>query len=404
MKTYKLNDNQKAKLKYLVLSMPLMFMFQNCEQTASLVVTPSSAASVGGPDSIINIQQPSPVATPAPVVVGGNTVPAITDATAAPSATSGGNVGSVPVVGNEQPAIAIAAIDGSANTLVDEGLTTQLQVVARAIDQGSLECRELQSQKVVLSLAIKSGNSIATLKVDKDLICSATGLNLNQNKSVYASKALQVNCGNKIKNGGSCQDFSCKTVKEISINEINDVPARTYEGICYAVKLGNQIASGPSSLTKDIDKEVYSRSHDGGNANRYSYRMGGFVGEFKLAGERVVKIAGGTSATAPILVDNFILSGVYPSGADISDVQKFYRIRGTSDSSVIDMKTNKMTDYVLFRNQPIKVEPFATGGTSTIAPIDITANVKANQWYTLDIRAMDCGGTRRMSDIYLLFQ
>lgn len=206
-------------------------------------------------------------------------------------------------------------------------------------------------------------------------------------------------CGNRINSNGVCKDFVCEHVIEINAQSLNDIPARNADGNCYAMKLGSAISKSPSNLTSARDNEVISRNHDDNNGSHHPYSMASFKGEIKLRGPRVVKLSGGLSETAQIKVDNFILTGVYRDGTDIIKYSDYYKARGTSDSSIPNGSGN-----ISFKNEQIPLEVFASGGVSSIAPIDLSSTIQANTYYWLDVRALDCGGDREMSNIYILFQ
>ena len=132
--------------------------------------------------------------------------------------------------------------------------------------------------------------------------------------------------------------------------------------------------------------------------------MGSVLIPFKINGARVVKLSGGLSATAPILVDNFVVIGVRPTGSDSTgQISSLYKVYGSSDSTLID-SNGAATENISVLGTLIPVIPFATGGTSSIAPVDVTRQVQPNVMQTLDVRALDCGGARELSNIYLLFQ
>lgn len=206
------------------------------------------------------------------------------------------------------------------------------------------------------------------------------------------------NCGNQIEINGHCVDFQCSSVINLtSAADLQNIPARTVEGLCYSYKMADAIANSASSLTTAVDADVVSRNHSGGSATRNPYLMASIKLDVKLGGGRVVKLAGGSNATSPILVDNFLLVGVYPSNTAITDWATYYNAYGTSDSTVAN-------NSILFHNQNILLQPFGGGGTSTIAPLDISKFIFPLTSYTLDIRAEDCGGARQLSSLYLLFQ
>lgn len=125
--------------------------------------------------------------------------------------------------------------------------------------------------------------------------------------------------------------------------------------------------------------------------------MGSLRVDFRLQGRRSVKLAGSENSLDPILVDNFLLSGIFPRSIQNPGVQ-YYRAYGTRDSTIGG------SESISFRNTPIAVSGFDTGGTSTIAALDITQEIQTNVTYTVDVRALDCGSQRALSSIYIVFQ
>jgi hypothetical protein len=111
-----------------------------------------------------------------------------------------------------------------------------------------------------------------------------------------------------------------------------------------------------------------------------------------------VKLSGSGTSPAPIKVDNFVVAGLYPAIDGVQPDTGFYRAHGTADAMITG------TNHVLVRSSPVTLTPFGPSGTSTIAPLDITADVVPGQMFELDLRALDCGGSRELSEIYLLFQ
>lgn len=207
-----------------------------------------------------------------------------------------------------------------------------------------------------------------------------------------------IRCGNQIEVDGQCRDFNCSRFVALAPTELQNVPARTVEGICYTYKIADAITNSPSSLNTIRDQEVISRNHDNyALPSHHPHLMSKQILDIKLAGGRVVKIAGGANDRSPILVDNFILVGIFASPPSLANLANVYSAYGTADSAAFGSS-------ISFRDQMIPVTRFGSGGTSTVAPLDITKDIYAHANYTLDIRAEDCGGSREMSALYLLFQ
>lgn len=259
--------------------------------------------------------------------------------------------------------------------------------------------------------SVLSGSfSVNVANITSDVYCEFIGENssIATLVPIKATLTIQLDCLNKIKNDfGRCEDFKCQKVEVLGLQDLSNIPARTSAGVCYAVKLMSGIANSASSLNKELDMEVVSRNHDNGYSNpsntRNPYILNTFRGEVKILGERVIKLAGGADANKNILVDNFILTGVYPVSNNESAAQlvSHYKVRGTSDSTIKDAAGNL---GVAFRNILLPVIPFGNAGTSSVAPIDISTEIIPNVTHAIDIRALDCGGSRELSDIYLLFQ
>ena len=168
-------------------------------------------------------------------------------------------------------------------------------------------------------------------------------------------------------------------------------------GVCYAMKIFDPIANGSSFLTKVFDLDVVSADHDNKGNLRNPNVLGTDLLNFTLAGPRVVRLSGGLDSTTPILVDNYVLIGLYPKS--YTPVPAHYSAHGTSDSEVT---TGGRT--ILLKNSPVPLKRFAVNGTAIIPTLDIVREADPLTDYTLDVRALDCGGSRELSTIYILFQ
>lgn len=314
-----------------------------------------------------------------------------------------------PIVEIPAKAPAVIQINASPATVV-EGQQSILTVTFQNVENVTYLCTDRVSNEILASGLISSSGQQLGVKVDQDLHCEFTGQDISGTNPVHAYQDLTLDCANRIKNTAQnkCQDFSCQKFIELtSLNELLNIPARDSNGICYAMKLLNQIKFSSSSLNTTVDQDVTSRNHDqdrSQNPNHHPYQMGSVKTEFRIYGPRVVKLSGGLSATTPIRVDNFVLLGVYPTGTDVSaNLSTVYSARGTSDSAVLDA-SGRQTTSIEFLDTLISVIPYGTGGTGSVSAVDITRSAQPKIFQTLDIRALDCGGSRELSDIYLLFQ
>ncbi len=260
----------------------------------------------------------------------------------------------------------------------------------------SYKCVKASDSSAVVADTIKDAVSAVNFVVSEDIRCDITGFD-KLDQPMKVSVLAEVNCGNKIKENGKCVDFKCLSIQKLTYTKTLSIPARTGNGICYAMKIFSGIENGESDLTTTFDNDVVSRNHDDGGGTRNPYSMSKDLLNFKLAGPRVVKLSGGSNDTSPILIDNFALIGLYPKA--VAPEPAHFSAHGTADS-VVDSKA--MT--IKYKNSPVVLKPFGPSGTATVAPLDIVRAADTNLDYMLDIRALDCGGSRELSDVWVLFQ
>lgn len=292
-------------------------------------------------------------------------------------------------------------------TTVVEGHSSTLTVTFQELTQVSYMCTDRATHEILATGMIDHSGQQLEVTVNRDLHCEVSGNSIGADSApMRDSKDLVLDCANRIKNTAQnkCQDFSCQKVIQLtSMNDLMKIPARDSNGLCYSIKLLDHIAFSSSSLTTATDSDVISANHDGGPIH-HPYSMGSVKTEFRLDGPRVVKLSGGNSATNPILVDNFVLMGVYPSSKDISQsLASVYHVMGTSDSSIPGADGSN-SNSVDFKGTLLPIASFGSSGTSSVAAIDITTSAEPQVNQTLDLRALDCGGSRELSDVYLVFQ
>lgn len=279
---------------------------------------------------------------------------------------------------------------------IKDGTTGILNINLISVTQARYECLT-SFDKLSLSKGNITGTSASVnIAVNADIICNISGLN-KKNEVITKSVAGELGCGNRLKSNGKCVDFKCTNVISLPYSNTITVPARTIDGVCYAMKIFDAIPVSNSGLSPTTDSEVISRNHGGiTGTTRNSYIMNKALVNLKLLGPRVVKLSGGTDATTPILADNFVVIGLYLQIA--TPLVTHYAAYGSSDSTIPG------TNHILFKNEPLPLTPFATGGTSSIAPLEIVKEADSDLNYLLDVRALDCGGVRQLSNMYLLFQ
>lgn len=190
--------------------------------------------------------------------------------------------------------------------------------------------------------------------------------------------------------------FACLFFQEIKDFPF-EIPARTKNGVCYYKKLFDLISfsnsGGAHSLRLD---SVWSRGHgaDAGHGMIHPYILGRAVFDFKLLGYRDVKLSGKPNELASIRVDNFVLVGSRKHQDEVYS----YSAYGTDDAKIT------YTNYVLADDQQVILKPFAAWGTATISALELTERFSVNEAYELSVNALDCGGMKELSDIYIVFQ
>jgi hypothetical protein len=118
-----------------------------------------------------------------------------------------------------------------------------------------------------------------------------------------------------------------------------------------------------------------------------------------MQGPRNVVLSGAADSTTKITVDNFILVGLKPASASFN--ASYYHAYGTSDSTIM---YNGNSDNILLQNSPVLLQPFGSGGTSTLTPLQVDGQMQVGSPTEVDVRALDCGGIGNNSDIYIVFQ
>lgn len=337
------------------------------------------------------------------------------------SGTSSGGTTSLLNVTTTTPVITDYA---NASFTVTQKNTSQVSYLCLKANGTSFSSGNLTSFDTNSSAQVNLSN------IDFDVSCSVSA-KAQDGSSLQKSVSFSVNCGNRLKTNGMCQDFSCQKYVDISPpagNTSINVPARDSSGTCYYVQLNRQaIALSSSSLTNTVDYTVWSRNHGSGSTNHNPYLMPLSNGQLQFmiqspdgvstkgSNSRNIKISGDSlNADAPILVDNFFLVGLYPqTTTTLTDLSTYYHAYGTSDSSIM---LSSATNYIALSNSKISSDadsanaskitltPFGTGGTASVKALDITNDVSTGILYNLDMRAEDCGGSRQLSKIYLVFQ
>jgi hypothetical protein len=259
-------------------------------------------------------------------------------------------------------------------------------------------------RKRTLAMTFIAGTLVLGLYQNCTQPVASTGSSDSSSSSLAAQAAALLTqgvdpvCGNRVNNNGQCSDFNCRTVVELTEAQLAAIPARDGQGICYAYKVMSPL-NGASNQTDGFDIETLARFFDDQDeTGENPYQMGLFQAEVLLRGPRVIKAVGGLNANAGVVVDDFFLSGVFPSSMDYADesVPGLYKAGGIEAVNLLDAAGNS-TGNIMFRGYPIPVRQFS-------GPYLITDRVASNLKVLVDLRALDSGGQRGLSDVYLFFQ
>lgn len=195
-----------------------------------------------------------------------------------------------------------------------------------------------------------------------------------------------------------CVVFACNTFVEITSFPAV-IPERTIAGVCYYAKLFDAIPNSNSQGSKNLN--VLARIHEGAdnqkaNANPYILGPGPQSRQFNLAGPRAVKLSGDSRSLAPIKIDNFFLIGQRLASEAVTT--NGWNAYGSADSTLYQK------DYVLAYNTQVPLQAFGGGGTVSVNALLLTQYFQPKLDYILDLHALDCGGARALSEIYLMWQ
>ena len=139
------------------------------------------------------------------------------------------------------------------------GANTTLTITSQNVSSVALSCVDTDSGTVFGNQSVAVGSASIAVPIQADATCTVVSTAAD-GSTISADVGVDVNCGNKIKVGGHCEDFSCKTLVALQPlpNGTLQVPARTVDGLCYAVHMADAIANSPSNLTTTIDTQVIS--------------------------------------------------------------------------------------------------------------------------------------------------
>jgi hypothetical protein len=195
----------------------------------------------------------------------------------------------------------------------------------------------------------------------------------------------------------------CLSYVEI-INDGNllNIPARTANGICYYIKIFDKISvhrSGTSGELRDL--EVLASNHDGDSKTYISpFTMGDKKVRFNKSAYWKMSLSGAfNDPKVKMAIDNFFL------------VQFSYglnpRIQINSAFGTADAEPKTTEKPIYLNSTPLSFKSFAPGGTAYVEALglilpDESSNNQSND-LELRVRALDCGGSAELKDVYLVF-
>jgi hypothetical protein len=319
--------------------------------------------------------------------------------------------GEISIAGNDtklvEPMAACPAPQLSAsasNPKPQSGGSSDLNVTSEAVHDVKYDCRSVATGHSIQAGDLTVGTAKATLPtIVEDLKCSVSAQ--TSGEPIVKNVDINVDCesSGRLKDPQThmCIDFSCQSYVALTSTAGGlkyEVPARSAAGVCYTVKLMDAIAVSKSNLNPSRDSEVIAANHDGGSPKN-PYVMGRANVEFLMkagGGARQVRLSGAGDKASSIKVDNFVLAGLAKKSEGLSS-SSHYLAYGSNDSTLDG-------SHIKFRDAEFPFTGFGAAGVTSIGSLDITTRVSTEESYVLDVRALDCGGDREMTDIYLLFQ
>jgi hypothetical protein len=304
------------------------------------------------------------------------------------------------------PAMSVSAAFVPAK--IRENMNSALQISSTNNKDVSYVCKGKGSQIEMAKGKAPTGAQVIQFNnVIEEIICEVYAENSVGLKSTPQSATLSLDCESSGKllhpMTRQCVEFSCLSYRVLSYptdGSVLEVPARTVAGECFAVKLLSKIPKGNSSLTTVFDNDVLANAHDRGGGIKVPYLLGRANFDFKMLsgiGARQVKLAGSENALDRIIIDNFVLVGLQKKSAPL-DITK-YHAYGTLDSTI-----NAAKNAIQFMGVNVPFSGTALAGTETVSILNVTNQVSTDEVYSIDVRALDAGGLRELSDVYLIFQ
>ncbi len=198
---------------------------------------------------------------------------------------------------------------------------------------------------------------------------------------------------------GQCVQSKFSECREFVELKISSIPPRD-SGICYYKKIIDQVSKHPSGTQQEpLAQDVIARRHYNQETepNGAPFVTGDFSITLTFLGERALSLTSNKvgdlslNDAKPIAIDNFILAEI-----STPNEQPILIARGTADAV-------PTTGPILVNEQPVTDwKSFAKGGTATVPVLDISSELKINVATGFHIRMLDCGGSSRGTDVFMI--
>ena len=190
-----------------------------------------------------------------------------------------------------------------------------------------------------------------------------------------------------------------------------EVPARTNNGVCYFVKIADAVAqqrSGSPGINQR-DVTVKAADHDASRTSQgYQFEnnpffLGGSAFDLKVGEHWKMAISGAfNDPSADMFIDNFFLFELKNSLIDQAWAYGTDDARARPNGQMRDVRRR---NHLGFFEPVTDFTVFAPGGTARVTAIslDLYLDRIRNESTQFRFRALDCGGSARLSDVYLVF-
>lgn len=194
----------------------------------------------------------------------------------------------------------------------------------------------------------------------------------------------------------------CQSFQELNLSgDLINLPEKSSENICYYIKLFNAVANHKSgTYGEKRDPDVLSSNHNGDSSTYIApFVMGDASVKFNNQANWKISLSGAyNDPKVQMAIDNyFFVQFTYGSPA----------IELNSAFGTADAEPGKGALPILYKDLELNFEAFAAGGTAMVDAIGLqtpsSTDANFDFIYNLRLRALDCGGSAQLKDVYLVF-